>query len=69
MHGLIGTHQKLMLDNQLKHIDFIDEIITKLDEEVKARMLPFEEELELLDTIPEWEYVQLNKSKDTKCSS
>lgn len=52
MHGLMGTHQKLMLDNQLKHIDFMDEIIAKLDEEVKARMLPFEEDLELLDTIP-----------------
>lgn len=52
MHGLMGTHQKLMLDNQLKHIDFMDEIIAKLDEEVKARMLPFEEDLEFLDTIP-----------------
>lgn len=52
MYGLMGTHQKLMLDNQLKHIDFMDEIIAKLDEEVKARMLPFEEDLELLDTIP-----------------
>jgi len=52
MHGLMGNHQKLMLDNQLKHIDFMDEIIAKLDEEVKARMLPFEEDLELLDTIP-----------------
>lgn len=52
MHGLMGNHQKLMLDAQLKHIDFLDELIAKLDEEVKTRMLPFEEDLELLDTIP-----------------
>jgi transposase len=52
MHGFMGDHQKLMLETQLRHIDFLDEIIAKLDEEVKARMLPFEEDLELLDTIP-----------------
>ena len=52
LNGLIGFHQKLMLAKQLKHIDFLDETIAELDEEVKARMLPFEEDLELLDTIP-----------------
>lgn len=52
LNGLIGSHQKLMLDKQLKHIDFLDETIAELDKEVKARMLPFEEDLELLDTIP-----------------
>lgn len=41
-----------MLEAQLKHIDFLDEQITKLDEEVKARMLSFEEDLKRLDTIP-----------------
>lgn len=52
MHGLMGTHQRLMLKTQLEHIDALDEIIAKLDKEVKERMLPFEEGLELLDTIP-----------------
>lgn len=52
LNGLIGSHQKLMLAKQLKHIDFLDKTIAELDEEVKARMLPFEEDLELLDTIP-----------------
>lgn len=42
-----------MLDAQLRHIDFLDNLIAKFDEEVKTRMLPFEENLELLDTIPE----------------
>ena len=52
LHGLIGPHQKLMLEAQLKHIDFLDEQITKLDDEVRTRMLPFEKDLERLDTIP-----------------
>jgi len=52
LQGQIGPHQKLMLEAQLKHIDFLDEQISKLDEEVKVRMLPFEQDLERLDTIP-----------------
>ncbi|GAB6174778.1 hypothetical protein JCM15765_42560 [Paradesulfitobacterium aromaticivorans] len=59
MHGLMGIHQKIMLDTQLKHIEFLDEIIAKLDEEVKARMLPFEEDLELWIPYPEWEAEQI----------
>lgn len=52
LNGLIGPHQKLMLKTQLRHIDFLDAEIKRLDEEIKERMLPFEEDLELLDTIP-----------------
>lgn len=52
LNGLIQGHQKLMLATQLRHIDFLDEEIVRLDEEVRKRMLPFEEDLELLDTIP-----------------
>ncbi|TCO55244.1 transposase IS116/IS110/IS902 family protein [Caldanaerobacter subterraneus] len=52
LNGLIGPHQRVMLKTQLLHIDFLDEQIALLDEEIKRRMLPFEEELERLDTIP-----------------
>jgi len=52
LNGLMGNHQKLMLAAQLQHIDYLDEEIGRLDEEIKRRMLPFEEDLELLDTIP-----------------
>jgi len=52
LNGLMGNHQKLMLAAQLRHIDYLDEEIGRLDEEIKRRMLPFEEDLELLDTIP-----------------
>jgi transposase len=52
LNGLVGHHQKLMLSAQLRHIDYLDEEIGRLDEEIKKRMLPFEEDLALLDTIP-----------------
>jgi len=52
LNGLIGPHQKLMLKTQLCHIDFLDEQIALLDEEIKRRMLPFEEDVERSDTIP-----------------
>lgn len=52
LNGLMGPHQKLMLGAQLRHIDYLDEEIGRLDEEIKKRMLPFEEDLALLDTIP-----------------
>lgn len=52
LRGLMGPHQRMMLAAQLRHIDYLDEEIARLDEEVKQRMLPFEEDLELVDTIP-----------------
>ncbi len=52
LNGLIGEHQRLMLKTPLKHIDELDALIQQLDAEIKRRMLPFEEDLERLDTIP-----------------
>jgi transposase len=52
LKGLIGPHQRLMLQTQLRHIDELDALIEQLDAEIKRRMLPFEEDLERLDTIP-----------------
>jgi transposase len=49
--GLIGSHQKMMLAEMLKHIDSLQETIARLDDEVKQRMRPFEEEVVLLDEI------------------
>jgi len=49
--GLIGDHQRLMLAEMLKHIDSLQETIFRLDDEVKQRMRPFEEEVALLDEI------------------
>jgi len=52
LYGLIGHHQKKLLSAQLKHIDFLDDQIKQLDQEIGERLRPFEEELNLLQTIP-----------------
>ncbi len=48
----VGPHQRLLLGSQLSHPDFLDGEIDRLDEEVGARMRPFEEALERADGIP-----------------
>lgn len=50
--GLIGAHQKMMLNAQLRHIDFLNEEIQTLSEEIESRMRPFEVAIEALDGIP-----------------
>lgn len=50
--GLVGPHQKMLLSAQLRHIDFLDQQIALLDQEIGGRLHPFDFELELLDTIP-----------------
>lgn len=52
LEGRMGAHQLLMIEKQLNHIDYLDELISELDEEIEKRMLPFAEDLELLDSIP-----------------
>ena len=52
LEGRLGEHQVLMIEKQLGHIDYLDDLIKELDEEVEKRMLPFVEDLELLDSIP-----------------
>lgn len=51
LHGLIGPHQRMLLESQLRHLTFLDEEIKRLDMEVAARMRPFEEEMQRLDDI------------------
>lgn len=50
--GLVGPHQEMILTAQLEHIEFLDQQVIVLDQEIEERMRPFEQELELLDTIP-----------------
>ena len=52
LKGLIGHHQKMMIETQLRHIEYLEEEIRLLDEEIKQRMVPFEKEIERIDTIP-----------------
>lgn len=52
LRRLMDKHQKMMLSAQLRHIDFLNQEIARLDKEIKERMRPFEHKLKLLDTIP-----------------
>ena len=52
LKGSIGPHQKMMIETQLRHIEFLEEEIHLLDEEIKHRMAPFEKEIQRIDTIP-----------------
>jgi transposase len=50
--GVVGAHQRLLLQSELRQLDFLNAEIERLDLEVQRRTAPFEEELARLDTIP-----------------
>ncbi len=49
--GRFGAHQRFLVAQQLAHIDFLDESIERLSEEVAERVRPFAEATERLMTI------------------
>jgi transposase len=51
LQGMVGSHQRMLLDSQLRHLTFLDEEIERLDAEVATRMRPFEADIERLDDI------------------
>mgnify|MGYP005755480437 CR=1 FL=1 len=50
--GLIGSHQKFLLQSQLDHIEYLEQQIKDLDKEINERLMEHEEDIERLDTIP-----------------
>lgn len=52
LKGLMGQHQRIMLSAQLKHIDFLEAQVAELTKAIEAKMSPFNQAVELLDTIP-----------------
>jgi transposase len=52
LRGVIGSHQRLLLGEQLSHIEELDGRISRLSEEVGRRMGPFAPALEVVDEIP-----------------
>lgn len=52
LHGHMNAHQRLMLKTMIAHIDFVNEQIEAMDQEVAQRLAPFQEDLERIDTIP-----------------
>ena len=52
MKGLIGPHQRIMLRSQLSHLDFLEQEIEKISQEVAARMASVEDVIVRFDAIP-----------------
>lgn len=52
LRGVVGEHQRLLLAEQLAHIDYLDEGIERLSGQIKERVAPFEEAIERLDKVP-----------------
>jgi transposase len=52
LRGLMGSHQRMLLQSQLRQLTFLDTEVATLDEEVARRLDPFEEQIRRLDGIP-----------------
>lgn len=52
LRGLMGTHQRMLLQSHLRHLDFLGAEIAGLDGEVATRMTPFEGALSQADSVP-----------------
>jgi transposase len=50
--GQFRAHQRFMVAQQLAHIDFLDESVEQVSNEIAERLRPFEETVARLDTIP-----------------
>lgn len=50
--GRFREHQRFLVAQQLARIDYLDEVIGRLDEEIAERLRPFEDALDRLDAIP-----------------
>jgi transposase len=50
--GRVKPHHLLLIEQILAHIDFIDQAIARLHEEIERHVPPFEEAMTLLQTLP-----------------
>lgn len=52
LRGQVGQHQRLVLDSLLRHVDFLDKEIARMDEDVSSRLGSSEGVIGRLDEIP-----------------
>lgn len=52
LEGRFRSHHRFLLEQLLSHIDFLDESIARISEEVVQQIVPFQRQVELLCTIP-----------------
>jgi transposase len=52
LKGMMGEHQKMIMATHLRHLDFLDGEVARMDIEVNCRMVRFKELLDKMDEIP-----------------
>ena len=52
LQGRFRPHHRFLLGEIVVHLDFLDEVIERLSEEVVNRIVPFSKMIELMDLIP-----------------
>jgi transposase len=52
LKGMMGPHQRMLRQSQLRHLDFLAQEIAQLDQEVEQRRGPFEEAIQAADAVP-----------------
>jgi transposase len=52
LEGRFSAHHALLVSHLLSHVEYLDETIASLSEEIEERVRPFERQRELLCTIP-----------------
>jgi len=52
LRGSVGSHQRMMLQSQLRHLEFLEHEIERVSQEIAERMAPLEDEVERLDEMP-----------------
>lgn len=51
LQGLVGPHQRLLLGSHLRQLDFLDEEIGRMEEQINVQMAPFESAIQVLDEV------------------
>ena len=57
LEGFLKPHHRFLIEQLLCHVDFLDEAIERVSEEIRGRLSPFEGKIELLRSIPAAVYI------------
>jgi transposase len=52
LEGRFRSHHRFMVAEILAHLDFLDEAIERVSQEVSSRIVPFSKNVELMDLVP-----------------
>jgi DNA uptake protein ComE-like DNA-binding protein len=52
LKGCVGEHQRQMLNHQIRHIEFLNQEIERIDSEIQKKTEYAAKEIELIDTVP-----------------